>query len=155
MVQALIAIGSGKITGIGVGGSVQKLFYLPEAHTDFVFSVFAEEMGFVGVIALIVIYLILIFRIFSISKVALSLGKEFSAYACAGIAVWLSLQTFLSMGVNLGLLPTKGLTLPFISSGGSAIMMNILAIALVMRVSYENRVHFVKAIKKKSAEVSL
>ncbi|MCB1603739.1 MAG: putative lipid II flippase FtsW [Xanthomonadales bacterium] len=155
LVQALIAIGSGKLTGIGVGGSVQKLFYLPEAHTDFVFSVFAEEMGFVGVIALIVIYLILIFRIFSISKVALSLGKEFSAYACAGIAVWLSLQTFLSMGVNLGLLPTKGLTLPFISSGGSAIMMNILAIALVMRVSYENRVHFVKAIKKKSAEVSL
>ncbi len=147
LVQALIAIGSGKVSGIGIGGSVQKLFYLPEAHTDFIFSVFAEEMGFVGVILLISLFVILITRIFSISKTALENGKEFAAYACAGIGVWIALQAFLSMGVNLGLLPTKGLTLPFISSGGSAIMMSLLSLAIVMRVSYENRMHNVKAIR--------
>lgn len=154
LVQALIAIGSGKISGIGVGGSVQKLFYLPEAHTDFIFSVFAEEMGFIGVMFLIVLYAILIIRIFAISKVALTNGKEFAAYACAGIGVWIALQAFLSMGVNLGLLPTKGLTLPFISSGGSAIMMNLLSLAIVMRVSYENRLHNIKAIRKHSGELA-
>jgi cell division protein FtsW len=147
LVQALIAIGSGKISGIGIGGSVQKLFYLPEAHTDFIFSVFAEEMGFIGVILLIIIYVVFITRIFSISKVAFNNGKEFASFACAGIGIWIALQAFLSMGVNLGLLPTKGLTLPFISSGGSAIMMNLLSLAIVMRVSYENRIHNVKAIR--------
>ncbi|MBL4661920.1 MAG: putative lipid II flippase FtsW [Alcanivoracaceae bacterium] len=150
LVQALIAIGSGKVSGIGIGGSVQKLFYLPEAHTDFIFSVFAEEMGFIGVICLVVIYVIFISRIFSISKEAFNNGKEFAAFSCAGIGVWLALQTFLSMGVNLGLLPTKGLTLPFISSGGSAILMNLLSLAIVMRVSYENRKHNLKAIRKHS-----
>jgi cell division protein FtsW len=150
LIQALIAIGSGKISGIGIGGSVQKLFYLPEAHTDFIFSVYAEEMGFIGVLLLIALYLILITRIFSISKQALINGKEFAAFACSGIAVWIALQTFLSMGVNLGILPTKGLTLPFISSGGSAIMMNLLSLAIVIRVSYENRKHNLKAIRTKS-----
>jgi len=154
LVQALIAIGSGKVSGIGIGGSVQKLFYLPEAHTDFIFSVFAEEMGFVGVIFLIGLYIILIQRIFSISKTALEHGKEFASYACAGIGVWIALQAFLSMGVNLGLLPTKGLTLPFISSGGSAIMMSLLSLAIVMRVSYENRIHNVKALRLKSEALS-
>lgn len=154
LVQALIAIGSGKMSGIGIGGSVQKLFYLPEAHTDFIFSVFAEEMGFIGVIVLIVLYVLLISRIFSISKKALANGKEFAAFTCSGIAVWIALQAFLSMGVNLGLLPTKGLTLPFISSGGSAILMNLLSLAMVMRVSYENRRHNLKAIRK-SNEVRL
>ncbi|MFK8010470.1 MAG: putative lipid II flippase FtsW [Marinicellaceae bacterium] len=149
LVQALIAIGSGKISGIGIGGSVQKLFYLPEAHTDFIFSVFAEEMGFIGVLVLIALYIVLIYRIFSISKTALNNGKEFAAYSCAGIGVWIALQSFLSMGVNLGLLPTKGLTLPLISSGGSAIMMSLLSLAIVMRVSYENRMHNVKALRHK------
>ncbi|VAW41337.1 Cell division protein FtsW [hydrothermal vent metagenome] len=148
LVQALIAIGSGKISGVGIGGSVQKLFYLPEAHTDFIFSVYAEEMGFIGVMGLITLYIILIMRIFAISKVALNNGKEFAAFACAGIGVWVALQTFLSMGVNLGLLPTKGITLPFVSSGGSAIMMNLLSLAIVMRVSYENRRDNLKAIRK-------
>jgi cell division protein FtsW len=147
LVQALIAIGSGKISGVGVGGSVQKLFYLPEAHTDFIFSVYAEEMGFIGVLILITLYIVLISRIFSIAKVAYNNGKEFASYACAGIGVWIALQAFLSMGVNLGLLPTKGLTLPFISSGGSAIMMNLLSLAIVIRVSYENRSHNIKAIR--------
>ncbi len=154
LVQALIAIGSGKVSGIGIGGSVQKLFYLPEAHTDFIFSVYAEEMGFIGVLFLISLYIILIQRIFSISKTALGNGKEFAAYSCAGIGVWIALQSFLSMGVNLGLLPTKGLTLPFISSGGSAIMMNLLSIAIVMRVSYENRIHNVKALRYSSEHKS-
>ncbi len=148
LVQALIAIGSGKFLGNGIGGSVQKLFYLPEAHTDFIFSVYAEEMGFIGVLFLIAMYLILIMRIFAISKEAFKNGKEFASFACSGIAVWIALQAFLSMGVNLGLLPTKGLTLPFISSGGSAILMNLLSLAIVMRVSYENRMHNIKAIRK-------
>ena len=153
LVQALIAIGSGKVSGIGIGGSVQKLFYLPEAHTDFIFSVYAEEMGFIGVLFLIGLYVILIQRIFSISKTAMEYGKEFASYACAGIGVWIALQTFLSMGVNLGLLPTKGLTLPLISSGGSAIMMSLLSLAIVMRVSYENRMHNVKALRHKSEAI--
>ena len=151
LVQALIAIGSGKVSGIGIGGSVQKLFYLPEAHTDFIFSVYAEEMGFIGVMLLICLYVILIQRIFSISKTALDFGKEFAAYSCAGIGVWIALQSFLSMGVNLGMLPTKGLTLPLISSGGSAIMMSLLSLAIVMRVSYENRIHNVKALRHNEA----
>ena len=149
LVQALIAIGSGKVSGVGIGASVQKLFYLPEAHTDFIFSVYAEEMGFIGVLILIVIYVIFISRIFSIAKTALANGNEFAAFSCAGIGVWLALQTGLSMGVNMGLLPTKGITLPFISSGGSAILMNILSLAIVVRVSYENRCHGLKAISKK------
>lgn len=154
LIQALIAIGSGKLSGIGIGGSVQKLFYLPEAHTDFIFSVFAEEMGFIGVLTLIAIYITLIWRIFAIAKQALKDGKEFAFFACSGIGVLIALQTFLSMGVNLGLLPTKGLTLPFISSGGSAIMMNLLSLAVVMRVSYENRKHNLKAIPKNSSEAT-
>ncbi len=154
LVQALIAIGSGKLSGIGIGGSVQKLFYLPEAHTDFIFSVYAEEMGFIGVVVLITLYLVLITRIFAISKQAYVYGKDFASFACAGIGVWIALQAFLSMGVNLGLLPTKGLTLPFISSGGSAIMMSLLSLAIVMRVSYENRMHNLKAIRKYDEEVA-
>jgi cell division protein FtsW len=150
LVQALIAIGSGKVSGVGIGGSVQKLFYLPEAHTDFIFSIYAEEMGFIGVLLLISIYVLLIWRIFSIAKTAFNNKNEFAAFACTGIGVLIALQTFLSMGVNLGLLPTKGLTLPLISSGGSAIMMNILSLAIVIRVSYENRINNLKAIRKNS-----
>jgi cell division protein FtsW len=139
LIQALIAIGRGEITGVGIGSSVQKLFYLPEAHTDFIFAVYAEEMGFLGVLLLIVLFVVLIYRVFKVARNAFDNGNEFAGYMCTGIAVWLALQAFLSMGVNLGLLPTKGLTLPFISSGGSAIMMNIVAIGLVFRTSFENR----------------
>ena len=143
LVQALIAVGRGEITGVGIGSSIQKLFYLPEAHTDFIFAVYAEEMGFLGVLVLIGLFLLLIFRIFRVAREAFDNGNEFAGFMCTGIAVWMALQAFLSMGVNLGMLPTKGLTLPFISSGGSAIMMNIIAMGAVFRVSYENRkVHY-------------
>lgn len=139
LVQALIAVGRGEITGVGIGSSIQKLFYLPEAHTDFIFAVYAEELGFIGVLVLISLFILLIYRIFKVARTAFDQGNEFAGFMCTGIAVWMAIQTFLSMGVNLGMLPTKGLTLPFISSGGSAIMMNIIALSVVFRISYENR----------------
>lgn len=143
LVQALIAVGRGEFGGVGIGASIQKLFYLPEAHTDFIFAVFAEEMGFIGVLLLVCLFLLLVFRMFKVSKEAFENGNDFGGFLCTGVAVWIALQAVLSMGVNLGILPTKGLTLPFISSGGSAIMMNIIALAVVFRVSFENkRMHF-------------
>ncbi len=147
LVQALIAIGRGEFAGVGIGGSVQKLFYLPEAHTDFIFAVYAEETGFFGVLLMVLLFTVLLLRVFSVARTALNNGQEFSGFMVAGIGVWLSLQAFFSMGVNLGLLPTKGLTLPFISSGGSAIMVNLAALGLVARVSYENRKQSIKAIR--------
>ena len=150
LVQALIAVGRGEFGGVGIGGSVQKLFYLPEAHTDFIFAVYAEEFGFFGVMILIGLFILLIYRMFVESKKAFTHGNEFAGYASAGIATWLALQALLSMGVNLGMLPTKGLTLPFISSGGSAIMINILAVAVVLRIAYENRRADLKAIRTRS-----
>ncbi len=143
LVQALIAVGRGEITGVGIGSSIQKLFYLPEAHTDFIFAVYAEEMGFIGILALVALFVLLIYRIFKVARNAFDQGNEFAGFMCTGIAVWLALQAFMSMGVNLGMLPTKGLTLPFISSGGSAIMMNIIALSVVFRISFENRkIHY-------------
>ncbi len=139
LVQALIAVGRGEMGGVGIGASIQKLFYLPEAHTDFIFAVYAEEMGFLGVLFLVCLFMLLVFRMFKVSKEAFENGNEFGGFLCTGVAVWIALQAVLSMGVNLGILPTKGLTLPFISSGGSAIMMNIIALAVVFRVSFENR----------------
>ncbi len=151
LVQALIAVGRGEWTGVGIGSSIQKLFYLPEAHTDFIFAVYAEELGFIGVLLLIALFLVLIYRIFKVARNAFDQGNDFAGFMCTGIAVWMALQAFLSMGVNLGLLPTKGLTLPFISSGGSAIMMNIVAIAVVFRISYENRRINFRAVKEEAA----
>jgi len=148
LVQALIAIGRGEWTGVGLGASVQKLFYLPEMHTDFIFSVYAEETGYLGVLLLISLFLLLIWRIFTVSRQALANGNLFGAYTAAGIGAWLALQAFLSMAVNLGLLPTKGLTLPLISSGGSATLMNLVALAVVLRISYENRKHQQSALRK-------
>lgn len=147
LVQALIAVGRGEFNGVGIGGSVQKLFYLPEAHTDFIFAVFAEEFGFFGVMVMVGLFILLIYRMFSESRKAFLHGNDFSGYVSAGIGIWLALQTVLSMGVNLGMLPTKGLTLPFISSGGSAIMINIVAIFVVARITYENRCVELKAIR--------
>ena len=151
LVQALIAVGRGEITGVGIGSSIQKLFYLPEAHTDFIFAVYAEEMGFLGVLVLIGLFLLLIYRIFKVARNAFDQGNDFAGFMCTGIAVWMGLQAFLSMGVNLGMLPTKGLTLPFISSGGSAIMMNIIAISVVFRISYENRKMNFRATKPEAS----
>lgn len=137
LTQALIAIGRGELTGVGLGSSIQKLFYLPEAHNDFIFAVYAEEMGFVGVVVLVGLFAILIGRMLVIGYRARQLEQLFSAYLVWGVALWIALQAIVSIGVNLGVLPTKGLTLPMISAGGSSLMMTLVAIGLVLRVAWE------------------
>ena len=135
--NALMAVGRGEWTGVGLGGSVQKLNYLPEAHTDFIFSVIGEELGFVGVCAVIVLYALLAGRAFHLGLRCVEMRRHFAGYCAFGIGLWISMQSFVSIGVNLGLLPTKGLTLPLISSGGSSVMMTCVAMGLLLRVSYE------------------
>jgi cell division protein FtsW len=137
LVQAFIAIGRGGLTGVGLGGSVLKLDYLPEAHTDFIFSVFAEEFGFVGICALVALFGILTWRAFRTGLGCLELNRPFAAYCAFGLGLWISIQATVSIGVNLGVLPTKGLTLPLISSGGSSLMMTCAAMGLLLRISYE------------------
>mgnify|MGYP001547812910 CR=1 FL=1 len=137
LTQALIAVGRGQWFGVGLGGSVQKLFYLPEAHTDFILAVIAEELGFVGVLAVVLLYAAFTVRCLQMGLRAASLGRHFAANCAFGIALWMSLQALVSIGVNLGLLPTKGLTLPLISSGGSSVLMSVAAVGLMLRVSYE------------------
>lgn len=138
LIQALIAIGRGEWSGVGLGGSVQKLFYLPEAHTDFILAVLAEELGLIGIVILIGIYMMLIRKIFKIGKSAQENQHGFSAYVAYGIGAWLGMQALISMGVNMGVLPTKGLTLPLMSYGGSSLLMTCLALGLVIRISKEN-----------------
>ena len=138
LTQSLIAIGTGGLFGTGLGGSIQKLFYLPEAHTDFLFAIYAEEMGLVGIIFLVAIYGWFLMRCFSIGKTALLNGQAFGAYLVYGVALLVSIQALINMGVNMGALPTKGLTLPFISYGGNSILIMSFAIGLVLRVHYEN-----------------
>ncbi|QNP47731.1 putative lipid II flippase FtsW [Diaphorobacter aerolatus] len=138
--HALIAIGRGEIFGVGLGGSVEKLHWLPEAHTDFLLSVIGEEFGLVGVMILIVAFLWLTRRIMHIGRQAIALDRVFSGLVAQGIAMWIGFQSFINMGVNLGALPTKGLTLPLMSFGGSAALMNLVALAVVLRVDYENKV---------------
>ena len=135
--QALIAIGRGEFFGVGIGASIQKLFYLPEAHTDFIFAVLAEETGLLGMVVVMLLYCWLILRIMLIGRQAHNLQQGFMGYVCWGVGIWLALQAIISMGVNLGLLPTKGLTLPLISSGGSSLLMTVAAIALVVRIKLE------------------
>jgi len=137
LTQALIAIGRGQITGVGLGASIQKLYYLPEAHTDFIFAVLAEEFGLVGIVLVIALFVALVGRIFFIGLKAIKAEKAFAAFTAWGIGLWLGLQALVSMGVNLGLLPTKGLTLPLISAGGSSMIMTLLAIGLVLRIDLE------------------
>ncbi len=137
LVQALIAIGRGEFAGVGLGGSILKLDYLPEAHTDFIFSVLAEELGFVGVCAVILLFAAFTWRAFNIGQRCLELRRPFAAYCAFGIGIWIALQSMISMGVNMGVLPTKGLTLPLISSGGSSVLMTCVAIGLLLRISYE------------------
>ena len=139
LTQALIAIGRGGIFGVGLGASVEKLHWLPEAHTDFILAIIGEEFGLVGIIALIVLFFWLIKRIMHIGRQAIILEQFFSGLVAQGIGVWLGFQTMINMGVNLGALPTKGLTLPLMSYGGSAILMMVIALAVVLRVDYENR----------------
>jgi len=137
--HALIAFGRGEWFGVGLGGSVEKLFYLPEAHTDFLLAVIAEELGLVGVLVIILMFFWLVRRAFEIGRQALALERIFPALVAQGIGLWLGLQTLINMGVNMGLLPTKGLTLPLMSFGGSGILMNCIALAVLLRVDYENR----------------
>jgi len=137
LTNALMAIGRGEWAGIGLGGSVLKLNYLPEVHTDFIFSVIGEELGFIGICLVIGLYALLVGRAFWIGLRCVEMRRHFAGYCAFGIALWIGLQSFVSMGVNLGLLPTKGLTLPLISSGGSSVLMTCAAMGLLLRVSYE------------------
>ena len=137
--HALIAFGRGEWLGVGLGGSVEKLFYLPEAHTDFLMAVIAEELGLVGVAAVIALFAVLVVRAFRIGRDAALLDRHFSALVAQGIGVWIGMQAMINIGVNMGVLPTKGLTLPFLSFGGSGIVVNCIAAALLLRVDYENR----------------
>jgi len=137
LTQSLIAIGTGGWFGTGLGGSVQKLFYLPESHTDFLFAVLSEELGFVGVVIVIALFSILFFRAFKIAAQAEAVGNYFAAYMAYGIGIWLSMQAVINMAVNVGLLPTKGLTLPLMSYGGSSLIVCCMAMGLLLRISYE------------------
>lgn len=137
LTQALIAVGRGEWMGVGLGASIQKLFYLPEAHTDFIFAVLAEEFGFLGVLLVLALFLLLVTRIMIIGLMAHRRGRPFAGFLAYGIGLWIGLQAMVSIGVNLGVLPTKGLTLPLISSGGSSVLMTIFAIAVVLRVKFE------------------
>lgn len=137
LTNALMAVGRGEWFGVGLGASVQKLAYLPEAHTDFILAVIAEELGFAGVCLVIGMYALLAGRAFWVGLRCVEMRRHFAGYCAFGIALWMSLQSFVSIGVNLGLLPTKGLTLPLISSGGSSVLMTCAALGLLLRVSYE------------------
>lgn len=137
--HALIAFGRGEWLGVGLGGSVEKLFYLPEAHTDFLLAVIAEELGFIGVITVVALFAGLVIRAFVIGRQAAMRERHFSALVAQGIGVWLGVQAFINMGVNMGVLPTKGLTLPLMSFGGSSIVANCIALAVLLRVDWENR----------------
>jgi cell division protein FtsW len=138
--HSLIAFGRGEIFGVGLGGSVEKLHWLPEAHTDFLLAVIGEEFGLVGVVAVIASFFWMTRRIMHIGRQAIALDRVFAGLVAQGVGIWVGFQAFINMGVNLGALPTKGLTLPLMSYGGSAILMNLIAIAIVLRVDYENKV---------------
>jgi cell division protein FtsW len=137
--HALIAIGRGEISGVGLGGSIEKLHWLPEAHTDFLLAVIGEEFGLIGVGCVIILFLWITRRIMIIGRQAIALNRVFSGLVAQGIGLWLGFQALINIGVNLGALPTKGLTLPFMSYGGSAILVNMVAIAIALRVDLENR----------------
>jgi cell division protein FtsW len=137
--HALIAFGRGEFFGVGLGSSVEKLLYLPEAHTDFLLAVIGEELGFAGVLVVILLFVWLLYRAYAIGRQAARLEKPFSALVAQGIGIWIGVQAFINIGVNVGLLPTKGLTLPLLSFGGSGIVANCIAMAILLRVDYENR----------------
>jgi cell division protein FtsW len=137
LTQALIAIGRGEWFGVGLGASVQKLFYLPEAHTDFILAVIAEELGLAGIVLVLALFAWLVGRGFVMGLRAIEQGQRFAGYCAFGVSLMIALQALVSIGVNLGVLPTKGLTLPLISSGGSSVMMTCASIGLLVRISYE------------------
>src|SRR5450830_18792 len=139
LTHSLIAIGRGEIFGVGLGGSVEKLHWLPEAHTDFLLAVIGEEFGLIGVICVIGLFLWMTRRMMHIGRQAIALDRVFAGLVSQGVGIWVGFQAFINIGVNLGALPTKGLTLPLMSYGGSAILINLVAIAVVLRVDHENR----------------
>jgi len=139
LTQSLIAIGRGEWFGVGLGESVQKLFYLPEAHTDFLFAVLAEELGLVGVVATLALFIGLVWRSFWIAQLASRAGLKFQSYLALGFGLWLGAQALINIGVNMGVLPTKGLTLPLMSFGGSGLLANCVALAILLRIDWENR----------------
>ncbi len=138
--HSLIAFGRGELFGVGLGGSVEKLHYLPEAHTDFLLAVIGEELGFAGVLVVVVMFYWLVKRAFDIGRQAIAIDQTFAGLAAKGIGIWIGVQAFINMGVNLGLLPTKGLTLPLMSYGGSGVLINCIGLAILLRIDYENRV---------------
>ena len=137
LVQSLIAFGRGEWVGVGLGQSVQKMLYLPEAHTDFVFAIFAEEFGFIGVVVLVFLYCFFIVRIFSLSRLAISRQEWYPAFIFIGFGLLISIQSFINMGVNAGLLPTKGLTLPFVSYGGSSLLVSCAMVGMMLRLAHD------------------
>jgi len=138
--HSLIAFGRGEFSGVGLGGSIEKLHWLPEAHTDFLLAVVGEEFGLVGVLLVIALFLWMTRRIMHIGRQAVAMDRLFAGLVAQGVGIWIGFQAFINMGVNLGALPTKGLTLPLMSYGGSAIMMNLVALAVVLRIDHENRI---------------
>ncbi|CDG85083.1 cell division protein FtsW [Janthinobacterium agaricidamnosum NBRC 102515 = DSM 9628] len=140
LTHSLIAFGRGEFFGVGLGGSVEKLHYLPEAHTDFLLAVIGEELGLAGVLVVIAMFYWIIKRAFDIGRQAIAIDQTFAGLTAKGIAIWIGVQTFINMGVNLGLLPTKGLTLPLMSYGGTGVLINCVGLAILLRIDYENRV---------------
>ncbi|WP_292937565.1 putative lipid II flippase FtsW [Noviherbaspirillum sp.] len=138
--HSLIAFGRGELFGVGLGGSVEKLHYLPEAHTDFLLAVIGEELGFAGVLVVVMLFYWIVKRAFEIGRQAIAMDLTFAGLAAKGIGIWIGVQAFINMGVNLGLLPTKGLTLPLMSYGGSGVLINCIGLAILLRIDYENRV---------------
>jgi cell division protein FtsW len=138
--HSLIAFGRGELFGVGLGGSVEKLHYLPEAHTDFLMAVIGEELGLAGVLLVTFLFYFIVRRAFDIGRQAIATEKFFAGLVAKGIGIWIGVQAFINMGVNLGLLPTKGLTLPLMSFGGSGIVTNCIGIAILLRIDYENRI---------------
>jgi len=140
LTHSLIAFGRGEIFGVGLGGSVEKLHYLPEAHTDFLMAVIGEELGLVGVLTVVMLFFWIVKRSFDIGRQAIAMDQIFAGLVAKGIGIWIGVQVFINMGVNLGLLPTKGLTLPLMSYGGSGVVFNCIGMAILLRIDYENRI---------------
>lgn len=137
VVQSEIAIGRGELLGVGLGASVQKLFYLPEAHTDFVFAVIAEEFGFIGVCLLLSLFGVVVWRALRAARMAAEASMPFQAFVAASFGIWIGLQAFINIGVNMGILPTKGLTLPMLSNGGSSLLVSLAWLGMVLRIHHE------------------
>jgi len=150
LTQSLIAIGRGGIDGVGLGSSVQKLFYLPEAHTDFLFAVLCEELGLIGALGLIATYAFIVWRSFRLARLADEQGNRFAGFVALGIGIWIGLQSFINMGVNLGVLPTKGITLPMMSYGGSSAIVFAATFSLLLRVEWEVRQHAMRPARAAS-----